>query len=429
MAGRGGRPRRASTRRSSRSRRTRPWSTIPAPATGTLVRQGARRGRDAAGRRRARRARDRSRRTRGAGGPAAQPPIDARRRAPSRRRRTRPPTRSPAAARGARDARGSRASPASTCARSRAAGRTGGSCARTSSAAASAGAAAARPAPRRPRRAPGEVVPLRGMRRAIARALTKAWRTVPHITDYREVDATALLEAAPRCASRRAARRRGAGRRAHADAAARQDRRRRARRPPVRQRLDRPRARGDHAARAARTSASPTASRDGLVVPVVHDADQRSIDEIAREIARLTAPRAGEPPAPRGPRRRHVHGQQLRRRSASGSARRSCKPPEVANLGVGADPRPGRRASTAQPVVRPTLALAVSGDHRVLDGHTLAAFVTDVVRADRAARRCCSGACADGRRRARRAGGPRRHRRRPGRLHGRAARRRSSAAR
>jgi pyruvate/2-oxoglutarate dehydrogenase complex dihydrolipoamide acyltransferase (E2) component len=29
-------------------------------------------------------------------------------------------------------------------------------------------------------------------------------------------------------------------------------------------------------------------------------------------------------------------------------------------------------------VVRPIVALAVSGDHRVLDGHTLAAFVSDV---------------------------------------------------
>ena len=29
--------------------------------------------------------------------------------------------------------------------------------------------------------------------------------------------------------------------------------------------------------------------------------------------------------------------------------------------------------------MRPTLALAVAGDHRVLDGDTLAAFVTDVV--------------------------------------------------
>jgi pyruvate/2-oxoglutarate dehydrogenase complex dihydrolipoamide acyltransferase (E2) component len=36
-------------------------------------------------------------------------------------------------------------------------------------------------------------------------------------------------------------------------------------------------------------------------------------------------------------------------------------------------------AVDAQVVVRPIVALAVSGDHRVLDGHTLGAFVSDVV--------------------------------------------------
>jgi pyruvate dehydrogenase E2 component (dihydrolipoamide acetyltransferase) len=36
-------------------------------------------------------------------------------------------------------------------------------------------------------------------------------------------------------------------------------------------------------------------------------------------------------------------------------------------------------ALDGQVVVRPIVALAVSGDHRVLDGHTLAAFVSDLV--------------------------------------------------
>ena len=38
---------------------------------------------------------------------------------------------------------------------------------------------------------PGQIVPLRGVRRAIAHTLTRAWREIPHIIDYREVDATA----------------------------------------------------------------------------------------------------------------------------------------------------------------------------------------------------------------------------------------------
>jgi pyruvate dehydrogenase E2 component (dihydrolipoamide acetyltransferase) len=54
------------------------------------------------------------------------------------------------------------------------------------------------------------------------------------------------------------------------------------------------------------------------------------------------------------------------------------KPPETVNLGVG---RLAERAVVVdgEIVVRPIIPLAVSGDHRVLDGHTLGAFVSDVV--------------------------------------------------
>ncbi|HEY2637661.1 MAG TPA: 2-oxo acid dehydrogenase subunit E2, partial [Solirubrobacteraceae bacterium] len=56
------------------------------------------------------------------------------------------------------------------------------------------------------------------------------------------------------------------------------------------------------------------------------------------------------------------------------------RPPEVVNLGVGAI-RDRVVAVDGQPVVRPTLALSVAGDHRVLDGDTLGAFVSDVAAA------------------------------------------------
>ena len=51
------------------------------------------------------------------------------------------------------------------------------------------------------------------------------------------------------------------------------------------------------------------------------------------------------------------------------------RPPEVLNLGVGAI-RDRVVAVDGAPVVRPTLVLSVAGDHRVLDGDTLAAYVT-----------------------------------------------------
>ena len=54
--------------------------------------------------------------------------------------------------------------------------------------AASAPRAMATPSPARA----DQIIPLRGVRRAIARTMTEAWRTIPHIIDFREADATAL---------------------------------------------------------------------------------------------------------------------------------------------------------------------------------------------------------------------------------------------
>ena len=120
-----------------------------------------------------------------------------------------------------------------------------------------------------------------------------------------------------------------------------------------------------------------TAAPDGLVVPVVHGADAKSVSELAREISDLT----------RAARERRLRPDQL----AGGTFTLNnygslggwlgtpiIKPGEVANLGVGrVQERPVAR--DGQVVVRPIVALAVSGDHRVLDGHTLGAFVSDVV--------------------------------------------------
>ena len=116
---------------------------------------------------------------------------------------------------------------------------------------------------------------------------------------------------------------------------------------------------------------------DGLVVPVVHDAGRRSLAEVALEVVALT---------------RAVHERRVRPEQLAGATftvnnygglgiwlgTPIVRPPEVANLGVGAI-RDQVVAVDGQAVVRPTLALAVAGDHRVLDGHTLAAFVSQVV--------------------------------------------------
>ena len=112
---------------------------------------------------------------------------------------------------------------------------------------------------------------------------------------------------------------------------------------------------------------------------MIRNADGKSVEELALEVADLTA----------AARTRRLRPEQL----AGGTFTvNNCgslgvwlgtpiiKPGEVANLGFGrVQERPV--AIDGEVVVRPIVALAVSGDHRVLDGHTLGAFVSDVVAA------------------------------------------------
>jgi pyruvate dehydrogenase E2 component (dihydrolipoamide acetyltransferase) len=245
-------------------------------------------------------------------------------------------------------------------------------------------AAPAPPAPPAPRTtpaapapaAPGEVLPLRGVRRTIAHALTRAWQEVPRVIDYREVDATALLRARKSLKQRALER----GDEALADAltptplivraavlAARDN-------PYVNASIDLEREQitlhGHYHVGIA------TAGPDGLTVPVVHDADRRSLADIALEIVALSG----------AARERRLSPEQLAGPTLTVNNFGSLgawmgtpivRPPEVVNLGVGAI-RDRVVAVDGAPVVRPTLVLAVAADHRVLDGDTLAAFVTQV---------------------------------------------------
>jgi pyruvate dehydrogenase E2 component (dihydrolipoamide acetyltransferase) len=223
---------------------------------------------------------------------------------------------------------------------------------------------------------PGEVVPLRGVRRAIAHALTRAWLEVPRIIDYREVDATALLRA--RASLRQRALDRGdkaLGQAltptpliVRAAVLAARDH------PYVNASIDLEREEitlhGHYHVGIA------TAGPDGLTVPVLHDADRLSLAEIALEIVELS----------RAARERRLRPEQLAGPTLTVNNFGSLgtwlgtpivRPPEVVNLGVGAI-RDRVVAVDGAPVVRPTLVLCVAGDHRVLDGDTLAAFVNHV---------------------------------------------------
>jgi pyruvate dehydrogenase E2 component (dihydrolipoamide acetyltransferase) len=224
---------------------------------------------------------------------------------------------------------------------------------------------------------PGEVVPLRGVRRAIAQTLTRAWREIPHITDYRELDATRLLEA-------REALRRRAGERGREELA-------RALTPTPLIAAAAVRALADHPYVNASVDMEreeitlhrrvnlgvATATPDGLMVPVVPDAERRSLGELALEIAALAG----------AARDRRLEPAQLRGATFTLNnfgglgvwlGTPIIQPPQVANLGVGAI-RDRVVPVDGEPRVRPVCALSVSGDHRVLDGDTLGAFVSQVV--------------------------------------------------
>jgi pyruvate dehydrogenase E2 component (dihydrolipoamide acetyltransferase) len=251
-----------------------------------------------------------------------------------------------------------------------------GAGAASGAAAASAGTAPATAPANDPR--PGQTMPLRGVRRAIAHTLTRAWQEIPHMIDYREVDATNLIRL--RQVLKQRATERGEEALARAlsptplilSAAVKALREH----PYVNSSIDLER--GEITLHEQINIGIATATPDGLMVPVLHGADCKSISEIAIEGAQLVA----------DARARRLGPEQL----AGGTFTVNnygglgiwlgtpiIRPPEVANLGVGAI-RDQVVPVDGVPAVHPILVLAVSGDHRVLDADTLAAFVTQVVK-------------------------------------------------
>ncbi len=235
----------------------------------------------------------------------------------------------------------------------------------------------ARPAPDASTTPPADdVVPLTGTRRAIARSLTHAWRTIPHIIDHRQVDASRLL--ATRAGLRAAAERDPDLARALtvtpllvkiAATALR-------RHPRANAAVDLER---EEVTLYGRINVGiAVAAPDGLVVPVIHDADRKSVHDIAREAAALTA----------AARERRLRPDQLAGLTFTVNnygglgiwlGTPIIPPGTVCNLGLGrVEDTPVARSGEV--VVRPILPVACSGDHRLLDGDTLAAFVSDVAR-------------------------------------------------
>lgn len=215
------------------------------------------------------------------------------------------------------------------------------------------------------------VEPLRGLRRQIAQTMQTAWREIPHILTFHEIDATRLV------AARRAlaAEFEPEGVRPSylpivmkACAAALR------RYPRFNAALN---MEAEEIVYRARVNIGfATATGDGLIVPVIHDADRKSVLALAREIAELAE----------AARTRKIGVPQLRGGTFTISNYGSygghfgtpiIRPPEVAILGVGAI-RDTVVPVDGAPAVRPALPLAVSADHRLNDGEHLGAFASAI---------------------------------------------------
>jgi pyruvate dehydrogenase E2 component (dihydrolipoamide acetyltransferase) len=229
------------------------------------------------------------------------------------------------------------------------------------------------PAPRPAQPLPrDEIVPLRGLRRQIAKNMVRSWQTIPHIVDWRQADARSLVAA------------RDALRRGYPDAAGTLTY------LPLLVKIVATALRGNPLMNASLTPDSDgyvvhdrinigiaTSTPDGLMVPVVRDADEKTVVELADEIAAVV----------QAARNRTASPEQLtggtytvNNLGALGATMGTpiIRSPEVGILGF------GRITDTVvardgQPAVVPVMTLSSVGDHRLLDGAELGAFTSSVV--------------------------------------------------
>ena len=217
-----------------------------------------------------------------------------------------------------------------------------------------------------------EHVPLRGLRRQIAKKMVESWRTVPHIIDYREVDASRLIEFRQ---ALREARPEYASVLTYLPLFVKVSAIALGRHPLMNASFNEEAS--EYVLHRRIHIGIATATKDGLLVPVVRDADRKSIVELAVELGELVELA----------RSRKATNQQLTGGTYTvnnlGSIGASMgtpiiRTPEVGITGFG---RISDRvvARKGVPVVRPIMMLSSVGDHRLLDGDTLGSFTTTLV--------------------------------------------------
>jgi pyruvate dehydrogenase E2 component (dihydrolipoamide acetyltransferase) len=218
-----------------------------------------------------------------------------------------------------------------------------------------------------------ERIPLRGVRKRIAEKMALSKRTAAHFTFVEQCDVTELTRLKDRLA---------AGARAEgvkltflpfvvkAVVAALQAH------PKLNASLDE--AAGEIVLKRHWDIGIAAATDQGLLVPVIRDADTRSLLDLAREIERLSSE------AKAGKARAEDHGHSTFTVSSLGAlggmfATPVLNHPEVGILGVHRA-RPTPVVRDGQVVIRDVMHVSVTSDHRVVDGHEAAAFCYEVIK-------------------------------------------------
>lgn len=207
------------------------------------------------------------------------------------------------------------------------------------------------------------VVPLQGVRRAIAASMTAALQ-VPHILEFKEIDATALLAARDRLVAATGSKQSITPLLIRACVVALQQH------PRMNARFD-PDA-GQISEYGSQHIGIATATDDGLIVPVLHDAQAISVTELPSRIDALTS----------AAKNRTATSSDLQGGTFTVTNFGSfgtwlgtpiIRTPEVAIAGFG---RVTDKvlAVSGQAAVRPVLPIVIAVDHRVNDGAHLGAF-------------------------------------------------------
>jgi pyruvate dehydrogenase E2 component (dihydrolipoamide acetyltransferase) len=222
-------------------------------------------------------------------------------------------------------------------------------------------AAAPAPATASPAITGGQRVRLRGVQKRMAETMAQSARTIPHVTGFHEIDAGRFVELASRL--RRAAE--AGGRRIPFDALLIRAAALALRKHPIfNASLDEQA--GEIVMHDEINIGLATATRDGLIVPVVKRADTKDLDELAAEVDRVaSAARDGKTALADLQGGTFTVSNTGAWRGGFGTS--LIRPPEVAIVAFGRveDRAVARDGAVA---VRPVMPVSVTFDHRVIDG-------------------------------------------------------------